>query len=58
MRMMSEVFFLVSKIISVSILFFLTFCEKIFKLCLIISRIACSQTNCVSPDFSGFLSFL
>ena len=37
MRMMSEMFFLVSKIISVSVLFFLTFCEKIFKLCLIIN---------------------
>ena len=37
MRMMSEMFFLVSKIISVSVLFFLIFCKKIFKLCLIIN---------------------
>jgi len=45
---MSKVFFLVSKIISVSVLFFLTFCKKIFSLCLIINYFCCLQPDRLS----------
>ena len=52
MKMMSKTFFWVSRIISVSILFFLTFWEKIFKLCLIIFYSCCLQLGKLSWPWS------
>lgn len=51
--------FFVSSIVSVSVLFFLTFCEKTAKVCLfIIFPLAPIRADEVGSDFSELLGFL